>query len=252
VTRTEHEAVDAFERLGLTRYEAKVFIALHRIGSGTAREVSEIVDVPRSQVYGVAERLEARGLVDVQQSTPIRYRPVGVEQARNRLRDRFESEQELAFEYVATVHEDPTEDETREDIWTIRGRERIDDRATDLLERATDRIVYGTRVPDFLSPAIATLLEDRASAGLFVTILSHTPAVRQEFESHAAVTTLGPQTPATDERSGRILLVDDDTLLLSVVDDDGRETAIWSSESLFASVLIQLIEVSIGLTSDRS
>ena len=45
-----------------------------------------------------------------------------------------------------------------------------------------------------------------------------------------------------DERSGRIAIVDDDAVLLSVVDDAGSETAIWSDGSLFASVLIQLIE----------
>ena len=90
------DAVDAFEDLGLTSYEAKVFIALHRLGLGTARDVADTTDVPRSQVYSVAESLESRGLLEVQQSNPIRYRPVSVDEARETLRDRFEREQDRA------------------------------------------------------------------------------------------------------------------------------------------------------------
>jgi len=52
-----------------------------------------------------------------------------------------------------------------------------------------------------------------------------------------------PPHRSDDERSGRIVIVDDDSILLSVI-GDGNETAFWSSGSLFASVLIQLIEAS--------
>jgi len=108
VSGDQNEAVDAFEQLGLTSYEAKVFIALHRLGAGTARDVAEITDVPRSQVYSVAESLENRGLLEVQQSNPIRYRPVSVDEARDTLRTQFERERDRAFEYVETVKNEPT------------------------------------------------------------------------------------------------------------------------------------------------
>jgi len=133
VSGDQNEAVDAFEQLGLTSYEAKVFIALHRLGAGTARDVAEITDVPRSQVYSVAESLENRGLLEVQQSNPIRYRPVSVDEARDTLRTQFERERDRAFEYVETVKNEPTGEETQEDIWTVRGRNRVDDRTADIL-----------------------------------------------------------------------------------------------------------------------
>ncbi|PSP27801.1 hypothetical protein BRC65_04050 [Halobacteriales archaeon QH_2_65_14] len=56
----DSEAVDGLKRLGLTTYEARVFLGLQKLGSGTANEVSDVVDVPRSQVYGAAEDLETR------------------------------------------------------------------------------------------------------------------------------------------------------------------------------------------------
>jgi len=99
----EGDAVSSLERLGLTTYEAKVFIALQKLGSGTAREVSRVADVPRSQVYSVTESLEDRGLVEVQQSSPMQYRPVSIEEARRTLRERFETESDRAFGYVEGV-----------------------------------------------------------------------------------------------------------------------------------------------------
>ncbi len=239
----EAGALEAFERLGLTSYEAKVFIALQQLGSGTARDVARVADVPRSQVYSVAESLEERGLLEVQQSSPIRYRPVSVDEARETLRERFESEQERAFEYVEEVREESVGQEAQEDIWTIRGRERVDDRVVDLVSDARERVVFGTRLPSLLTDGIEDALEERATSGVDVFAISATPAVRERLDELPEVSTFSP--PAfreDDERSGRILLVDDDSLLLSVVDDDGSETAIWSSGSLFASVLIQLID----------
>lgn len=239
----ETEAIEAFERLGLTSYEAKVFIALHRLGSGTARDVSRVADVPRSQVYSVAERLADRGLLEVQQSSPIRYRPVSLDEARSTLEERFERERERAFAYVDAIEAESTGEESREDIWTLRGRDRIADRAVDLCTAADERIVFGTRLPDLLPGSLERTLERRASEGVTVVGVSRTDAVRERLRSLAGVSVEAP--PAfreDDRRSGRILVVDDDAILLSVVDEDGVETAIWSSDSLFASVLIQLIE----------
>ncbi|SFS79597.1 TrmB family transcriptional regulator [Halostagnicola kamekurae] len=242
-TDDEGSAVEAFERLGLTGYEAKVFIALHRLGSGTARDVAEITDVPRSQVYSVAENLERRGLLEVNHASPIRYRPVRVEEARETLRSRFEREQDRALEYVERVQAETPTEETTEEIWTVRGRGRVDDRVVDLLSNADERIVFAVRLPALFDSEIGRVLEDRAADGVSVTAISTAPSVRDRLADCENVRVHEPCEPRTeDERSGRIAVVDDDSVLLSVVDDDGSETAIWSVESLFASVLIQLIE----------
>ncbi|RQH01267.1 TrmB family transcriptional regulator [Natrarchaeobius oligotrophus] len=245
MTPDENEAVEAFERLGLTSYQAKVFIALQQLGSGTARDVARIADVPRSQVYSVAESLADRGLLEIQQSSPIRYRPVDLEEARNTVRDRFEREQDRAFDYVEEVRRESAGEETQEDIWTVRGRDRVDGRVVDLLSSAESRIVFGTRLPELVTESIERTLERKASADVSVLGVSKTAAVREGLASLEGVRTDAPPSHhESDHRSGRIVIVDDDGILLSVVDDDGTETAIWSSGSLFASVLIQLIESS--------
>ncbi len=253
MTRDEAEAIESFERLGLTSYEAKVFIALQRLGSGTARDIADVADVPRSQVYSVAEGLERQGLIEVQQSSPIRYRPVSVAEARETLHERFEREHGRAFEYVETVRSKSDGEEEQEDIWTVRGRERIDDRVVDLLSNARERIVFGTRLPVFLTEDIERALERHAAAGIDVLAVSSSDDVAERMRSLDGVSYASPpEHQGADDRSGRIVIVDDDTILLSVVDEDENETAIWSAESLFASVFIQLAEARVDPTGESS
>jgi len=245
----EDRAVEAFERLGLTGYEARVFIALHRLGVGTAREVSEVTDVPRSQVYSAAESLADRGLVSVQQSSPMQYRPVGVEAARSTLRTRFDRESTRAFDYVDRVRE--TADEQREDIWTVRGQAAVTDRVLELLAEAERRVLFGARLPELAPEEVVAALESAADDGVRTTVVSRSPSVRERFGEPIDVADT-PPTVDGDDRSGRILLVDDDVVLLSVtgaVDDDGDagETAIWSAHSNMATVLIRLTEVGLGV-----
>ncbi|WP_435358697.1 TrmB family transcriptional regulator [Haloarchaeobius sp. DFWS5] len=249
----EDDAVGSLERLGLTSYEAKVFIALQKLGTGTAREVSRVADVPRSQVYSVTESLEDRGLIEVQQSSPMQYRPVSIEEARSTLRERFERESDAAFDYVETVREQFGENgEQQEDIWTVRGQEKVADRAADLISRADEQVVYAARYPELVTDEVVTALTESAEEGLDVFVLSENADVRAMFDDVALIDAFEPaKQPHPDhDRTGRGVFADDDILLLSVLGEGeelpgiNHETAFWSAHTNFASVLVQLIQSS--------
>lgn len=243
------DAIDAFERLGLTAYEAKVFLALQELQSGTARDVHRVADIPRSQVYSVTESLSERGLVEIQQSDPIRYRPVTLEEARATLRKRFEREQDRAFEYAEHVRRQGADGpEEQEAIWTVRGRKHVSDRATTLISDAHDRVVFGTRLPDLVTDAIDAALRERAAAGVSVTVVSIDDNVRTRFADVDGIQTVTPPSQyEQDESSGRVVYADQDIVLLSALNpDDAEETAIWSAHTNFAAVLVRLVESSLG------
>ncbi len=246
---TEDEAVESLSRLGLRTYEARVFVALHRLGTGTASDVSEIADVPRSQVYGAAEGLEERGLVEVQQSSPTKYRPVGLEEARRRLSREMRTEMDRAIESIADVQgsHEGTEPGT-ESVWTVEGGDAIRDRVLDLIGEATHRIIYATDDPERLDPRIADALEARAGEGIDVIGVTADEEVDDRFRSLDGLTPFRVPEALTPEIStGRALLVDRDAVLLSVLDTDylpeaTQETAIWGSGTDFSRVLVALLE----------
>lgn len=244
----EDEAIEALERLGLAGSEAKMFIALQRLGVGGARDVAQLVDMPRPQVYRTAESLEERGLINVQQSTPIQYRAIELEEAKAKLRKRFERTKETAFEHLKTVHREGHKNEERENVWKITRNETINSRITHFINNAETKLLFGIWSTPLLQEEIANALITAAERDVSVTVLSHDEALADQFPDLKGLKVVKPAIKGAEETSSRILAVDDDTVLLSVLDDDDPsitpgETAIWSSETGFAQVLIQLIEV---------
>lgn len=243
------DAVEALKRLGLSSYEAQVFIALQRLDTGTVRDVDRTTDVPRSQIYGAAEDLQERGLLDIQQSNPIQYRAVDLEEARTRLRERLEHEEERAFEYLESARNEFAEEhESQEDIWTVQGRETIDDRVATLIEDANERIVFGAREVAALEGPIPNGLLAASNRGVDVTVVSANEAVRDRFADIDGIAVRAALDAPDDQRSGRVLVVDADTVLISVLGGEElpgirHEAAIWSSETGFATVLVGLLDV---------
>ena len=246
---SDDEAASALEDLGLSNYEARVFVALQKLGTGSAREIHEEAGVPRSQVYGTAESLEDRGLVEVQRSNPITYRPVGLAEARQRLEARIERTQEQAFDHLESIRDQQApESEAREDIWTIAGSAAITTRLLSLIPEARELLVFGVQSPDLLSDDVVDALVQQAEGGVTVLALSSDEKARNQLSEAGLQTFEPPPEQADNDQAGRLLLVDDHTVLVSVL--GAEETAIWSSGTSFASVLIPLIQGAVAVPSD--
>ena len=238
----EDEAIDGLKRLGLTAYEARVFLGLQKLGSGTASEVSDVVDVPRSQVYGAADGLAERGLLEKQQSTPTVYRPVSLERARTRLLDHLEETGSKTFDYLDTVQGTEAPDEGQsEAIWVVHGQTEVSSRAAELVADADSQVFYAASEVSMLDDTVLDALEAADRAGVSVSIASANPAVRKAVGERFPTVTV-PKGRDPDVGSARVVLVDADTMLLGVYSDagvtgDGEEVAFWSSETTFAAVL---------------
>jgi sugar-specific transcriptional regulator TrmB len=250
----DEDAVEALDALGLSTYEAKVFIGLQKLGAGSAREVAEVTDVPRSQVYGAADALADYGLVDVHQGSPTRFRPVDIEEARAQLVDRLESTADRAFDHIQTVSGQYEASEARsESLWTVSGSDTITTRAASLVEDATDRVVYGTDEPEHLQGPIAEALEDAAGRGVDVLVVSSEPSVGDRVETRFDDVAFMPfpEDRQYEESTRRMVVCDADTVLVSVVPGEAlphvnEETAFWGSGGAFAGVLVMLLEERLG------
>jgi len=70
-----------FTRLGLTSNQAKVYLALFRVGLSTAKAISKNSGVARSDVYRVMATLEKLGLVEKIISAPCKFRAISIRDA---------------------------------------------------------------------------------------------------------------------------------------------------------------------------
>jgi len=139
---TLNEAIDVLQQLGLQEYEAKCFVGLSRLSTATAKQLSEITEVPRTRIYDAIRVLEAQGLVEIQHSSPQRFRAVPLEEATETLRDQYEHRVErlaAALDDAGKIDED--EEESVQEVWAISGTEAIANRSNTLVRDATEEVV---------------------------------------------------------------------------------------------------------------
>ena len=232
------EAVNALKRLGLTEYDAKCLVALTRLPQGTAREISQVAEIPRSRVYDSIDRLEARGLVEAQESEPKVFRAVPIDTAIRLLEDEYES-------YIDTVEDslravEPTYKGTDRGVWALEGRARVNERTREMVERAEEEIVLFLFEDGLLDERIVARLDEAAEDGISVLVGTADGPVRDHVEreaprveqfSTAFIEWISAH--QGDHAVGRVLLVDRRRVLTSSTYGEElpgipAESAVWS------------------------
>jgi sugar-specific transcriptional regulator TrmB len=67
------QLVRTLSELGLTKYEARVYLALTRRGSSTAAETARVAGIPRQRIYDVLSSLVTRGLAATRPGQVTKY-----------------------------------------------------------------------------------------------------------------------------------------------------------------------------------
>jgi len=248
-----HEAVEALRELGLSNYEARVFVALQRLGTGTAQAVARASEVPRSQVYGAADDLAARGLVEVVESSPKEYRPVGLDRAREQLRERVERQHERAFDNLEAVRGDHADHASGSAVATLHGHDPIQDRVAALVATAEEAVfLVGARTGDLHADVLAAL-DERAADGVDVTVVTGDAELGDRLAGARVV-----HSPASGDEgyAGCTLLVDDATVLLSVPADGDHaepydEVAMWTANTSIGRILARFVHAGMQAGIER-
>ena len=231
------EAVRALEALGLTEYEARCFVALTRLQNGTARDVSQVADVPRSRVYDTIERLNRKGLVSVQQSEPREYKAVPVDTACRRIREDYDSRINAAENALQQVEEPESEDD--EGMWAITQREHVNDRITTFLDDAEESVHHLIASEEVIDERITERL--RAAADRDVRVLIEVPTEELSDRLKGAipnatievVSDLQTTSPVHSEWPGQLLMVDERAIVAAglkegQLPDVPQEMAVWT------------------------
>lgn len=231
-------AADILGELGLKKYEAESYVALTRIGQGTAKDVSEVADVPRTRVYDAVEQLREYGLVDVQHSNPKQFRAVTTDEAVSLLRDRFDDHFDTLSETLNGLDTVEDSQNAEPSVWTTTGENTITNRAINFIDKAEDEIILVIdkegRISERLLDTLAAAADRDISIFIGTLSSSSHEVVEEElpdarvFESE--LEWLQPGATQEDEAIGRLLLVDRKSLLLSSLSDHNgaEESAIWS------------------------
>ena len=236
-TEKLEEAVAVLQQLGLKEYEARCFVGLIRLETGTAKKLSELTEVPRTRVYDAIRVLEAQGFVEIQHSSPQQFRAVPLDEATETLRDQYEARVERLQETLETVDTIDNQDESPvQEVWAMAGHDAIENRTNDLIEDASEEIVLVVGDESLLTEDLLDALE-AASDNVEVIVGSLTESVQDRIRTAVPEATtfvsglewLGTETSVENDTAvGRLLLVDRSTILVSsIVPETKEERAIF-------------------------
>src|SRR5262245_36335071 len=83
-------AIERLRTLGMSLYEARVYVGLLRQGSQNGNELSKSAGIPSSKVYSTLERLASRGIVhSVRTASGTQYVCISPHELMHRLRQEF-------------------------------------------------------------------------------------------------------------------------------------------------------------------
>ena len=234
------ETTALLETFGLTEYEARCFVALVRIDHGTAREIAEVADVPRPRVYDSVESLQERGLADVQDAQPRRFRAPAPRDAIDRIRREYGDRLDR-LERLLPRLQSPEPREDRAGIWVVEGDDAVSDRLAGLAGGASEELLVVVATESLLTDEFVDALAEAAERGVPITVGSPGEPIRDRVADAAPAAsvvetwTWWADYPIAAGEVSAILMVDGRELLVSSqleADLPGveRHSAVWTDD----------------------
>jgi len=252
----EERQVSAMQRLGLTEYESRAYLALIKMGLSKASELSFFAQIPRSKTYGTLKELARKGLLRAIPGKPELYSAVspseGLMPVINTLQHTLKDSEDIVLE-LDLVHEASRyvkHDLPKEcvEFWETTSRQDLFTRLNQVFTEATGSIHYATSSQGLIRAykAHADILEKASSKGVKVMILApmspDNMLVAEHFADIVSMKRL--------DRTFNMNFVSVDSKRLVVIDsrpddfsvDKGSDVAVWTTNRLLINLHEQFFE----------
>jgi sugar-specific transcriptional regulator TrmB len=237
--------IDSLKSLGLTKYEALVYIALLKVASATASTIHEISGVPRASVYTVMNQLLNKGLVSVSQSAPKRFAAFPPEDAIARLMGYIEKDAQYSRDSLSSIYRERTGQRTgyEELIWNIYGIENIKKRLVHLITAAKHEIRIIAH-PRILSPDVRQNLitmANRVSIEIITPYWAEDSPVPEKLQVYVIKYPDLPKEMDTskDMMAGGVCIIDGKSVLVFMGLDEVDAVALFSDSEGFIRFFVR-------------
>jgi len=157
-----------FEKLGLSEYESRAYLALVALGSGSATFVASIAQIPRTSSYKVMKSLEDKGFAKEKAGRPVSFSPTDPEE----LSRRFIDEVQTSFAKVGALKDLLSERGVPQLVYTIMGKERVLEKIGEMMDKSESSFVMSTPSMAEIRRKLGRRLSNAVSRGVQVTLLT--------------------------------------------------------------------------------
>ena len=229
------------QNLGLTEYQARIYLTLLDLGEAIASQLPSLSRVPRTRIYSTMNQLHEKGLVEIIPEKPIKYVPVPIEAYIEKVaeRKRLEASEletnvdDFSLEFAIT----PTVEVKKAGKFeAIYGRRNVRERLSKMYDGAKEEMIsIGTWAsPTRLVHARLPWIEEKSKEGLTLRYAFPVDSATTEdvkiLEEHIDVRTIDMHLPIY------FIVKDSEELLLchpipnDVVVNRGDDIAIWTDD----------------------
>lgn len=131
---------EKLEKIGLSPYEARAYIALIAHGYGNAEIIAETAQIPRTSAYKILRSLETKGFAIATQGRPQIYKP----EPPSKVYENFKTQLEETCSKLEMLDEIVREKGMPQLIFTIADKAKVIEKIGELMDKSTDTIILST------------------------------------------------------------------------------------------------------------
>lgn len=135
------QLIRSLRRIGLTEYEAEVYLTLLNLGSASASDISKKCKVPVSKIYEVIRLLSNRGLVEIQPSRPKKFHPLDPAKTIKPHIKRIKSELDSLAKLVVSYYKNPHQTAGKDIFWLFNGKKELKIKTEELINNAQKELL---------------------------------------------------------------------------------------------------------------
>jgi sugar-specific transcriptional regulator TrmB len=172
---------DILEKIGLSKNESKIYMALVKLGSASVNEISKIADVHRVNIYDTLERLQEKGLVASVMKSNKKYFEAASPEVIRKLAEEKEKQISEVKSMFPILMEEYKSSKKRQEVHSFKGllgiktvlKDILDTKPKELLNFASTRGLY------VLAPTAYEIFEEqRIKNKIFMKVITSSTAKR--------------------------------------------------------------------------
>ncbi len=188
------ELIDDLENFGLSEYESKAYAALVSAGKASSvTELSQLCDVPRSNLYSVLEKLNKKGLVEVQKGRPQLFKALDPENTLKEIEEqkkkKLERSREDAIGKLNDLQGEEKADTFPTLVWGVKGYDSVIKKMKDVIDRADNQLFINSPDADIFIQELYEDLEEAKKKGVKIKISTEENEEFEELREVAMVRT---------------------------------------------------------------
>lgn len=239
------ELIDGLSEIGLTEYEAKVYLALLQEHPASGYRISQGSGVPRSMVYQALGRLEAKGIVmKTAGERAMLYRPLPPEVLLEGLQQDHQERMQLLSQGLEQLYAAQHEDR----LWNIAGRSSVLAYAREMIQSSEQELmlVLADRELEAFQANVIEAHDRGVSLSILLTGVSEFP--------YGEVARHPPLESELQELTGKLVVVVDrrETLIASGDDDpsatvtNNHDIVLFARQFIWMELFAQRIYARLG------